>query len=329
MREPLVPLVDYLPKSTLAFELPTPFPVGPVNCYVLLEEPVTVIDPGMLFGDTLATVSTELAAVGLGVGDVDAVVVTHAHPDHYGTAGWLAEQADAPIYAGRAELPKLLETRDRHLLYELIRSFGIPEEMLSVFPAFYGAVKEWLHEIDESRVVPVDDGDILWLGGRQLEAMVTPGHAAGHLSLWEPTSSRLLSGDHLLPSITPNPLVELDHESDLLRRRSLVEYLESLARFEALDPDVVLPGHGPAFTSVAQLVAATRRHHLSRADEILTHIARMGEPTAYELSRVVFPRIEGFEILLSISEILGHVDLLVDEGDVVIDLGAPTRYLAT
>jgi hypothetical protein len=76
-------------------------------------------------------------------------------------------------------------------------------------------------------------------------------------------------------------------------------------------------------------VAATRRHHLSRADEILTHIARMGEPTAYELSRVVFPRIEGFEILLSISEILGHVDLLVDEGDVVIDLGAPTRYLAT
>ena len=55
MRDPLVPLIDHLPESTLAFELPTPFPVGPVNCYVLLEEPVTVVDPGMLFGDTIAT----------------------------------------------------------------------------------------------------------------------------------------------------------------------------------------------------------------------------------------------------------------------------------
>src|SRR5690606_33626522 len=159
--------------------------------------------------------------------------------------------------------------------------------------------------------------------------IVTPGHAAGHLSLWEPEESRLLSGDHLLPAITPNPLVELDDQSDLLRRRSLVEYLDSLARFETLDPGAVLPGHGPAFTSVPMLVAATRAHHERRAGEILGHVAVLGEPTAYELSRVVFPHIEGFEILLSISEILGHVDLLVDEGDVVIDLGAPTRYLAT
>src|SRR5690606_34925853 len=172
----------------------------------------------------------------------------------------------------------------RQLLCELIRSFGIPEEMLGVFPVFYGAVKEWLHEIDESRVVPVDDGDILWLGGRQLEALATPGHAAAHLSLWEPTSSRLLSGDHLLPSIPWSPLVGPDHKGDLRRRRSLVEALESLARVEALAPDVVLPGQRPAFASVAQRVAATRRHHLGRAAEILTHIARMGEPTAYELS---------------------------------------------
>ena len=102
MHEPLVPLVDNLPEATLSFELPTPFPVGPVNCYVLLDAPVTVVDPGMIFRDTLATLGAELEGVGLRVCDVEAVVVTHAHPDHYGAAGWLAEQADAPIYAGRA-----------------------------------------------------------------------------------------------------------------------------------------------------------------------------------------------------------------------------------
>ncbi|HNJ68276.1 MAG TPA: MBL fold metallo-hydrolase [Microthrixaceae bacterium] len=329
MREPLVPTLDRLPESVRRFELPTPFPVGPVNCYLLLDDPVTVVDPGMLYADSVATLTAELAKVGLDAADVGAVVVTHAHPDHYGTAGWLAERAGAPIYAGRAEVPKLLENRDRDQLYTLIRSFGIPEEMLGVFPAFYGAVREWLHDIDESRVIAVDDGEELRLGGRTLQALVTPGHAAGHLSLWEPVSSRLLSGDHLLPAITPNPLVELDGDSDLLRRRSLVEYLGSLDRFEALDPQVVLPGHGPAFTSVGALVTATRAHHERRAEEIHAHIARLVEPTAYELSRAVFPHIDGFEILLAISEVLGHVDLLVADGDVVIDLGSPTRYAST
>jgi len=329
MRDPLVPTLDQLPDSVRGFELPTPFPVGPVNCYVLLDDPVTVIDPGMLFDDSVATLTGELAAVGLGVVDVAAVVVTHAHPDHCGTAGWLAERAGAPIYAGRAEVPKLLERRDRDQLYELIRSFGIPEELLGVFPAFHGAIREWLHDIDESRIVAVDDGDELRLGGRTLRALVTPGHAAGHLSLWEPISSRLLSGDHLLPAITPNPLVEPDGDSDLLRRRSLVEYLDSLDRFVALDPEVVLPGHGPAFTSVGELVATTRTHHERRAGEILDHITRLVEPTAYELSQAIFPHIEGFEILLSISEVLGHVDLLVASGDVAIDAGSPTRYAST
>ena len=187
MREPLVPTLDRLPESVRRFELPTPFPVGPVNCYLLLDDPVTVVDPGMLYADSVATLTAELAKVGLDAADVGAVVVTHAHPDHYGTAGWLAERAGAPIYAGRAEVPKLLENRDRDQLYTLIRSFGIPEEMLGVFPAFYGAVREWLHDIDESRVIAVDDGDELRLGGRTLQALVTPGHAAGHLSLYQLT----------------------------------------------------------------------------------------------------------------------------------------------
>ena len=86
---------------------------------------------------------------------------------------------------------------------------------------------------------------------------------------------------------------------------------------------------GPAFTSVGALVTATRAHHERRAEEIHAHIARLVEPTAYELSRAVFPHIDGFEILLAISEVLGHVDLLVADGDVVIDLGSPTRYAST
>jgi glyoxylase-like metal-dependent hydrolase (beta-lactamase superfamily II) len=324
----LVPEVHQLPVGTVHVELPTPFPVGPVNCYVLTGSPVTVIDPGMLFGDSVATLTSAIKRAGLELSDVEVVVVTHGHPDHFGAAGWLAEQSGAAIVTGRAELPKLLETRDRDQLYQLIRTFGIPEDDLAAFPVFYAAVKEWIHDIDPENVTPVDDGELLELGGRIFDAIVTPGHAAGHLSLWDPADSVLFSGDHILPSITPNPLVELDEDSDLLRRRSLVEYLASLDRFVALHPSVVLPGHGPAFSDVSALVERTRAHHARRADDLARHVAVLGEPTAYELSRAMFPHIDGFEVMLSISEVLGHIDLLIERGAITQSGEEPIRYAA-
>lgn len=322
----LVPTITDLPAGTVHVELPTPFPVGAVNCYLLTEAPVTVIDPGMLYGGTVETLTAAIEQAGLKIADIEVVLVTHGHPDHFGAAGWLADKAGAAVLTGRDEVPKLLETRDRERLLALIRSFGIPDEDLAVFPAFYASVKEWIHDIDPAAVVAVDDGAMLELGGRVFNAIVTPGHAAGHLSLWDPVDSVLFSGDHLLPSITPNPLVELDEHSDLGRRRSLVEYLESLDRFAALDPRVVLPGHGPAFTDVAGLIERTRAHHEQRADVLAEHITVLGAPTAYELSRAMFPHIDGFEVMLSISEVLGHIDLLIERGAVLQTGECPIRY---
>lgn len=328
MPELLVPETTELPAGTVQLALPTPFPVGAVNCYLLTESPVTVIDPGMLYQATAATLLEAIHRAGLQLTDIDVVLVTHGHPDHFGAAGWLAEQAGAAVLTGRDELPKLLETRDRDRLYALIRSFGIPDEHLAAFPVFYAAVKEWIHDIDPSIVVPVDDGAMLELGGRIFDAIVTPGHAVGHLSLWDPVGRVLFSGDHLLPSITPNPLVELDEHSDLGRRRSLVEYLASLDRFAQLDPDLVLPGHGPAFADVAGLIERTRAHHDRRAEDLARHVAVLGEPTAYDLSRAMFPHIDGFEVMLTISEVLGHVDLLIERGTITQTGAEPIRYAA-
>lgn len=324
----LVPAITDLPAGIVQVELPTPFPVGAVNCYLLTDAPVTVIDPGMLYLGTVDTLTAVIKHAGLDVTDIEVVVVTHGHPDHFGAAGWLADTADAQVLTGRDELPKLVETRDRAQLLSLIGSFGIPDNELAMFPAFYAAVKEWIHDLDPETVVAVDDGATLELGGRTFDAIVSPGHAAGHLSLWDPVGDVLFSGDHLLPSITPNPLVELDEHSELGRRRSLVEYLASLDRFGDLDPRMVLPGHGPAFADVAGLIERTRAHHEQRAGVLAEHVARLGAPTAYELSRAMFPHIDGFEVMLSISEVLGHLDLLIERGEVVQTVEHPIRYTA-
>lgn len=329
MPELLVPVVDALPTGFVVVALPTPFRVGTVNCWILPEHPITVIDPGMVFADSTDTLTSALHAAGVSPAEVEVIVVTHAHPDHYGAAGWLSELSGVPVHAGRAEVPKLTGERDLSGMAALIDAFGIPIEVLTGARDHVESIGSHVHAIAPGRTVAVDDGDVLVAGGRRFTAMVTPGHAPGHVSLWDAEGSRLFSGDHLLPSITPNPLVEPDPSSPLGRRRSLVEYLGSLARFEALAPEVLLPGHGPAFGDVARLVRTTRAHHEDRAAAILGHIATSGEPSAYELSRVVFPHItDGPATMLAISEIVGHVDLLVEAGQVVADDGPPTRYRA-
>ena len=332
MKAALAPLLEEIPDGVLHAALPTPFPVGPVNCWVFAERPVTVVDPGMLIPDSMRMVEDLLASAGLRLADVDQVVVTHGHPDHFGAAAWLADAARAPILCGHAERSKLVHLYGRHdrsQLRALLSDFGIPEELREAIPAMFETVGELIQKPTDDQVVGVDDGEILAVGGFEAAAIVTPGHAAGHLSLWMPESGVLVSGDHLLPRITPNPLIEPDPDDPLGRRRSLVEYLESLERFIALDPPSVLPGHGEAFTDVTALATATRAHHVSRATEIGALVADLGQPTAYDLTRTMFPHLEGFAVMLGISEVVGHLDLLFADGRVTEVDDTPRRYRAT
>ncbi|HVM55039.1 MAG TPA: MBL fold metallo-hydrolase [Acidimicrobiales bacterium] len=328
MRDALAPLVEALPTHVAHVELPTPFPVGPVNCYLVAGDPVTLVDPGMLHDDTFDLIGGLLAAAGLRVADVERVVVTHAHPDHYGAAGWVISQSGGRIVCGRAEIAKLESRFDRPGYQDLLGVLGIPDDIRAGFGDLYGGIRALVHDIPGESLDPVDDGDCLVVGGTPVVAHVTPGHATGHLSLWDDASRTLFSGDHLLPRITPNPVLEPD-DSDLGRRRSLVEYLDSLDRFVALDPEVVLPGHGPAFTDLPALVTGVRSHHEERAAVILDLVERNPGSSPHELSGRLFPTLSGFGVMLGVSEVIGHLDLLLDAGAVIEERGPVLRYLAS
>lgn len=324
----LVPAVEEMPSGVLRAELPTPFPVGPVNCYLVLGRRPAVIDPGMIWKDSTDQLQGLLAEAGLVPSDIDAVIVTHGHPDHFGAAGWLADLADAPVVCGRPEVDKIRGAFGRATRSQLVRTLGLPEELRGAFTAFYDEVRTLTSSMDGQRVEPVDDLDALEVGDSTWTAHVTPGHAAGHLSLHQSETSLLVSGDHLLGTITPNPVLEPDDSAIDGRRRSLVEYLDTLARFADLDPAVVLPGHGPAFRAVPDLVAHTRSHHASRADDVLQLVASLGSPTPFEVAVAMFPHLDGFAHLLGVSEAIGHLDLLEDDGRIQRIDEAPIRYRA-
>ena len=322
---PLAPIVDVLPGWMRHVHVPTPFPVGPVNCYVLDEDPMTVVDPGMDWADNLEVLRSAIEAGGRSVEEVAQVVVTHGHPDHFGAAGWLADQADAVVVCGRPEWPKLSGVVDRTPMANLVAKLGIPERLRDVFKAFYEGVRELTHPIDADRVVLLDDGDAIDAGGRRWDAHVTPGHSVGHLSLFQAEERVLLSGDHLLACITPNPTLEPDDGPEG-RRRSLVEYLASLDRFVRMDPLLVLPGHGPWFRDVPTLTGAMQHHHEDRCQEILDVLGSGGEQTPFELAGRLFPHVQDFSVMLAVSEVVGHLDVLLDADRVTRDEAGPLRY---
>lgn len=323
---------DGLPVGIRRAELPLPFPVGPVNCWVLLGDPVTVVDPGMLFEDSLDLLGRTMADAGLTLRSIEQIVVTHAHPDHFGAAGELARRADAPILCGEPERRRLIDFHPDRVearqgeMAALLRSVGVPEALEDTFTMMRQMVKDLVAPIDPGMLIPLNDGAALRAGGRTYTAHVTPGHASGHLALAQ--GRTLLSGDHLLANITPNPFIEADPHSPSGRRKSLLEYLASFDRFAELDPEIVLPGHGPAFADLPLLVQNLRRHHDNRAGLILELITSAPDLTIYELAERFFSGLSSYHVVLGVSEIAAHVDLLETRGQ-VFATGQPQRFVAT
>lgn len=323
---PVLPVfVEVLPDGVRCVSLPTPFRVGSVNCYVLLEPPVTVIDPGTLQPGSLAKLRSLLKSNGLDFDDVQQIIVTHHHADHCGAAAVLAARADAPILCGAPEVARLIEPADVESRRELLVRLGAPEEVASSLIAETdAAVRRAVRRPHRSMVTDVRDGDVLSAGGRQLRCVLTPGHAEGHLSLWDPSARVLFSGDHLLARIIPVP--SLEASAGPHRRHSLIEYLASLSRFIALDPRVMLPGHGRAFTGIEVLAARLRSHSRQRADEIET-LLHGGPATPYEIARRLQWQPEGARLVLGLAHTQGHLDLLENAGRVLAQAdGVAVRY---
>jgi glyoxylase-like metal-dependent hydrolase (beta-lactamase superfamily II) len=321
----LPPFVDALPDGVVRVSLPTPFHVGRVNCYVLVDPPVTVIDPGVLQAASLRELADALACQGLGFGDIEQIVVTHAHPDHFGAAAALAARAHARIVCGLAERASLLGPDDPERAREILVGLGVPAATArSLVAVTDAAVERLVRRPRPSVVVGVRDGERLLAGGRSFVCVVSPGHAAGHLSLWDPADRVLFSGDHLLARIIPGPSLERNDATG--RRHSLLEYLDGLSRFVALDPAVVLPGHGLTFTEVAVLEARLREHSGQRADDIAA-ILRERPATPFELARRLQWQSEGWRLLGGLAHVQGHLDLLQASGRVApVVAGGVVRY---
>jgi glyoxylase-like metal-dependent hydrolase (beta-lactamase superfamily II) len=331
---------DATPPLALATEarihllkLPTPFPVGPVNLYLVQDEPLTLIDTGPNSGTALDLLEQQLAVHGYEVEDLELIVLTHQHMDHTGLLQIVARRsgaevaAFAPLEGWLSDYRKSAAAEDEYA-QSVLRRHGVTQDVV----ALLGVVSAVLHSYGSRGTVtrPLRAGDRLQLRDRTLEVAHRPGHSPSDLTFWDPDAQILLAGDHLLAHISSNPVIHrpLSGETAGPRPTPLVDYVRSLKRTRALPARLVLGGHGDPVSAHVELIDERLRLHERRAGKIL-QMLHDRPLTAHEIAVEMWGSVALTQAFLTVSEVLGHLDLLLVDGKVSeIDDGQLSRFAA-
>jgi glyoxylase-like metal-dependent hydrolase (beta-lactamase superfamily II) len=309
--------------SIHALAIPTPFAVGRVNCYLVEDDPLTLVDTGPNAGTSLMALEGALQEHGRRVEDLQRIVITHQHIDHFGLVAILAERSGAEVCALDRLAPWLarfgsaMEADDAFAEAMMLRH-GIPDDVVMVLRAVSRQFRAW--GASATVTTPLADGDTLAFADRAWRVHHRPGHSPSDTVFHDERSGELVVGDHLIKHIASNPLIALPldggDDDPVHRPKPLVDYLASLRATRAMDLRVVLPGHGEPVDDHRALIDERLRLHERRARKLHGLIVERPR-TAHELAQELWGNVAVTQAYLTLSSILGHLDLLLDDGEVV------------
>jgi glyoxylase-like metal-dependent hydrolase (beta-lactamase superfamily II) len=312
--------------------IPTPFAVGRVNCYLIEDEPLTLVDTGPNSGKALDELEHQLAELDHEIAEIELVVLTHQHIDHLGLVEIIASRSGADVAAIDVAVDYLGSfsegaEADDEFASGLMLRYGIPEDMIDALRSVSRSFRGWGATAKVTR--PLRDGEDLRLRDRSLEVQHRPGHSPSDTLFWDDRRRILIAADHLIAHISSNPLLARPLDGSVDRPRALVRYLESLRRTWELPAEIVLPGHGEPVTDHRALIDERLAMHERRAERIHGLIAERPR-TAFELAQEMWGNVAVTQAFLTLSEVVGHVDLLI-EADRVREVadGAVVRFEAT
>lgn len=315
-------IVEKVEDGILRIAVPTPFLVGRVNLYLFAGPPLTIVDTGPNSGTTLDTLERALAEISLTVDDIKKVVLTHQHVDHIGLAAIIANRGSAEVL-----MPRLLEAYladwaasaelDDEMAAAAMTRHGLPRSIGDAVKQVARAYRAFGDSVEASGTF--DDGDSVEIGDMTFTAHWRPGHSPTDTILVR-DDGLTLAGDHLLPEISSNPVLSRDFISpkssnELIRYRSLPAYVASLNATRKMPLTTVLPGHGSPFSGHVELINERMEMHTERSEKMLEALAP-GPANALEIAKAIWGDIAQAQPFLTFSEVLGHMDVLIDEGRV-------------
>ncbi len=293
--------------------LPMPFRLKHVHVFALThDDRITLFDTGLDTPETISILEESLRAIRKTVRDIDRIFITHHHIDHCGMAGRIKAISGAEIHVSDVGREVLSVRTDEAELVRCVKEFcllhGLPESTTNFVINLFLAFKTAGSPFESDRCFQADSWQVA--GGTKFQAIATPGHTRDHVSYYFPEKGLLLSGDHVLPDITPNLSPDL-FSPDF---RPLRSFLDSLTRIETLAAGKVYPAHGDPFPNLAGRIEEIKAHHVTRKGLALESVRR-GPRTTFEVSRDIFgddlPELDSF---LALNETYVHLVELVHEG---------------
>ena len=289
-------------------EVPTPFPVGSVNCYLIEGSPLTLIDTGPKTSKSLAKIQQELQALSYDLSDIEQILLTHSHIDHVGLVARFARER-ARIHGTPTEVWIHQRDADALIHYEqhmkfyikscinLIEACGVPKtETLTLFQEnrtdLFNAIGE---SVPTAR--SFEDKASFNTGIGEVTAVWVPGHSSGSTCFVSDKNKIIFSGDHLLEDISSNPSISFDIPGKI----GMITYLESLDRISSKGDYIAFPGHRRPILNIKARIETLRAEYadkLERAVDLLTH----NYQSVYEISRIIYGNYDTASLVLALAE---------------------------
>jgi len=303
------------------YEIFLPLPMRPtiINTYLIdCHGAWLLIDTGMNTPDSMSTLEEAFRTIGIKLEDLDVLIGTHYHVDHFGASEIIQRRSGAKVLLNELELERV----NRMLRLAKTTPMQIPETRAFFirhgFPvdrfAPEGMRPSWFGSSQYSPATRPDaflrDGDVIPVGDRRLEVIWTPGHSPGHCVIYLRDEKVMVVGDHLLPKITPH--VGLYPEST---PNPLGDFLASQRKVQPFDVELVLPAHGGVYHDHRHRANQLIEHHRYRESEILD-LVRHQPMTAFEVAEQVFGDEERpiYHVMAATFETLAHLEFAHIEG---------------
>ncbi|TGD11000.1 MBL fold metallo-hydrolase [Brevibacterium sp. S111] len=348
-KDRVLPPVEKVAEGVWA--VPVPIPDNPLvytYCYAIADgSGVVLIDPGWDGKDQYLALTSALADLGFKVSDIHGIAITHYHRDHIGLvpallaknpSAWVAMHGEdlrsiKRFYTNAVDLGTGINPN-----LNIARAYGVPEdrwaeveslqvgssgtkaahsstgstgsthadrtgESMSFYQQALRQLPDTVHVLDDGTELPLSDGTV--------RAMWTPGHTYGHSVFVREDDDLLFSGDHVLPTITPN--IGLDSGAIT---HSLGDYLRSLEKIGQLDEEVaVLPAHGFRFSGLHDRKAELVDHHHARLDEIRARMEATDDHSVFSIAQGLhwsrgFDSLHNFNLFAALAETAAHMHYL-------------------